>query len=502
MTGPTNDARVDRVPDMTATDAASESAPASRATEVALPHWRIDAAVLGIVAVLLRLPAFFTDKSLVFDDGVFAASAYAMRAGEAPFKTVFSSQGPLFLPLIWLGDLVGFRTVNSPRVLSVVSGVVVTIAVYAIARRITTRGRALLAAGLTTTAGTILWVTVPANADGPSLALSVLAVAFALRYRDDPRVRNAVWVGLAAGGAVSIKALSVPAVLIAGLIVLCSHKKVRDSIQAAAIAAGVAVAVYVVAALPWGIGRVWQQSFTYHNKARRIASHTGAAEKIWNTLVDRDLLVIVTLGLTIVTVIVLLVMGRRATRAQLVVVGMLVLWAFLVFALLVWEPAMWRAHVAHLVVPLALLAALRPPPWPVLAIALVVATPIWIDRNTAILWPSAYAGNDAALVRKLETLPADAQVISDDPGWVWRADRRPPGGFADVSYQRIDNDQITEDSLLRAAKTDEVCGVIVSSPLHFRRFHTLPERLEANGYERLHFGAKTLYLKRDCRPGG
>jgi len=484
------------------TEAATPAARAARAARATLPHWRIDATVLGIVAVLLRLPAFFADKSLVFDDGVFAASTYAMRAGEAPFKTVFSSQGPLFLPLLWLGDLVGFRTMNAPRVTSVVSGIVVTIAVYAIARRVTTRGRALLAAGLTTTAGTILWVTVPANADGPSLALSVLAVAFALRYRDDPRLRNAVWVGLAAGGAVSIKALSVPAVFIAGLIVLLSHKKVRDSVPAAATAAGVAVGVYLVAALPWGIGRVWQQSFTYHNQAHRIASHTGAATKIWNTLLDRDLLVMVTLGLTIVTALVLLAMGRRASRAQLLALGLLVLWAFLVFALLVWEPAMWRAHLAHLVVPLALLAALRPPPWPVLAVALVVAAPFWVENNTAILWPSAYSGTDAALVRELETLPGDALVISDDPGWVWRADHRPPGGFADVSYQRIDNHQITEESLLRAAKTDDVCGVIVSSPLHFRRFHTLPERLEANGYERLHFGAKTLYLKRDCRPGG
>lgn len=466
-----------------------------------LPHWRIDATVLGIVALLLRLPAFFADKSLVFDDGVFAVSAYAMRAGEAPFKTVFSSQGPMFLPLLWLGDLVGFRTVNSPRVLSVVSGVVVTIAVYAIARRITTRGRALLAAGLTTTAGTILWVTVPANADGPSLALSVLAVACALRYRDDPRVRNAVWVGLAAGGAVSIKALSVPAVFVAGLIVLLSHRGPRVQVRDAAVAAGTAVAVYVVAALPWGIGRVWEQSFTYHEKARRIASRAGAAEKIWDTLLDRDLLVMVTLGLTIVTAVVLLAMGRRATRMQLVVVGMLVLWAVLVVALLLWEPAMWRAHVSHLVVPLALLASLRPPPWPVLAVALLVAAPFWVGRNTAILWPGGYAGHDRALVQELETLPADALVISDDPGWVWRADHRPPGAFADVSYQRIDDKDITEDSLVRAAETDDVCGVIVSSPLHFRRFRTLPDRLEANGFERLHFGAKTLYLKRDCRPG-
>lgn len=463
-----------------------------------LPSWRVDATVLGVVALLLRLPAFFADKSLVFDDGVFAASAYAMRAGEAPFKTVFSSQGPLFLPLLWLGDLVGFRTVNSPRVLSVASGIVVTIAVYAIARRVTTRGRALLAAGLVTTTGTILWVTVPANADGPSLALSVLAVACALRYRDDPRVRNAVWVGLAAGGAVSIKALSVPAVLIAGLIVLLSHREVRD----AAIAAGTALVVYLVAALPWGIGRVWQQSFSYHNQAHRIATRAGASEKIWNTLLDRDLLVIVTLGLTVVTALALLAVGRRASREQLVVVGMLVVWVLLVLALLLWEPAMWRAHLAHLVVPLALLACLRPPPWPVLAVALVVAAPFWIDQNTAILWPSGYAGHDRALVRKLETLPGDALVISDDPGWVWRADHRPPGGFADVSYQRIDNHTITEDSLVRAAKADDVCGVIVSSPHHFRRFATLPERLETHGYEPLHFGAKTLYLKRDCRPGG
>jgi hypothetical protein len=37
--------------------------------------------------------------------------------------------------------------------------------------------------------------------------------------------------------------------------------------------------------------------------------------------------------------------------------------------------------------------------------------------------------------------------------------------------------------------------------MHFRRFHTLPERLEADGFERIHFGAKTLYRKGDCNPG-
>ncbi len=215
-----------------------ETAEAPPVTPLRFAHWRFDATVLAVVAILLRLPAFLADRSLVFDDGVFASSALAMRAGEVPFRDIFSSQGPVFLPLLWVADLVGFRTMDGPRILSVAAGVVVTIAVYSCARRLTTRANALLAAGLVTTSGSILWVTVPVNADGPSLALSVLAVAIALRYRDDPHLRTAVGMGIAAGAAVSIKALSVPAVVIAGLIVLLSHRRVRDAAAAAGDRAG------------------------------------------------------------------------------------------------------------------------------------------------------------------------------------------------------------------------------------------------------------------------
>ena len=66
----------------------------------------------------LRLPAFLASTHLTFDDGVFGASAVAMRAGGQPYRDVFSSQGPLFLPLVWVADLLGLRTANAPRVLS------------------------------------------------------------------------------------------------------------------------------------------------------------------------------------------------------------------------------------------------------------------------------------------------------------------------------------------------------------------------------------------------
>ena len=186
-------------------------------------HWRTDALVLGVVAVVLRLPALFATRSLVFDDGVFGSSALAMRGGVLPFRDVFSSQGPVFLPLVWVADLARVphpRRAAAPRASRRACSL--TIAVYSCARRVTSRGHALLAAGLVTTSGSVLWVTGPVNADGPSMALSVLAVALALRALDhvEPRLWDAVWVGLAGGAAASIKALSVPAVVIAGVVLL------------------------------------------------------------------------------------------------------------------------------------------------------------------------------------------------------------------------------------------------------------------------------------------
>jgi len=485
-----------------------ETSEASPVTSPSTPgradHWRTDALVLAIAAIVIRIPAFFAEKSLVFDDGVFASSARAMRNGELPFRDIFSSQGPVFLPLLWIADLVGFRTMDAPRLLSVAAGVLLTIAVYACARHVTTRGNALLAAGLVTTAGSVLWVTVPVNADGPSLALSVLAVAFALRYRDDPRMRNAVWMGLAAGGAVSIKALAVPAVVIAGLIVLLSNQPtragLRTGVRDAAVAAGIAAGVYVVIALPFGLADVFDQSYSYHQDAKRIATHWGAFRKLVETLWDRDKLLLVALALSAITWVVRLVVRRRAgtagDRATTIVVAFLVLWVVMVIALLVWEPAMWRAHVAHVVPPLALLAALKPPAWKVLLVAAVVTVPFAIASNTSILWPGGYSGPEAALVRQLRSFPSDAQLISDEPGLVWRSAHDTPGDFADTSYQRLDDGSITQASLVKAASDPDVCGVLVTSPTHFGRLGGLPDALAGHEYHPVQFGeAITLYQR-------
>jgi hypothetical protein len=350
-------------------------------------------------------------------------------------------------------------------------------------------------------------VTAPVNADGPSLALSVLAIAFALRYRDDPRLLNAVWVGLAVGGAMSIKALSGPAVVVAGLIVLTAPWPRRTGVRDAAIAAATALAVYLLVALPFGLGDVWDQSVTYHQDARDIATTGGAFKKVLTTLWDRDKLLVVALALAAIAYVVRLVVRRRAgrpgDRALTVVTAFFLLWTVILLALLVWEPALWRAHVAHLVPPLALLASLRPAPWKVLVVAGVVTVPFAIASNTNILWPDGYRGQQAAVVRRLETFASGARFISDEPGLVWRADRDIPGEFADASFLRIDDGRITQRSLVRGAAAHDVCGVLVTSAMHYGRFGGLADALVAEGYHPVRFGDEITLYERDsdfCRP--
>lgn len=463
-------------------------------------QWRVDAGLLALGALVVRIPAFLAPRSLVFDDGVFASSALAMRAGGAPFRDVFSSQGPLFLPLVWLGDLTGARTINSPRVLVVVSGVVLTVAVYAIARHVTSRPAALLAAVLVSTSGSVLWVTGPLNADGPSMAAALSAVAVALRCRAR-RSTGAWWplaIGVLAGLALSIKLLALPAVLVAGLVVLDVRRRKRDGLVTATTAAG----VWLVASLPWGIHRVWEQSFAYHQQAQRQHDPFGSAWVVLRTLWDRDVVVVVIVALAGLGALLAWRRGeptsastRREARAPVVLAA----WVLMTFALLVAEPALWRAHVSHIVPPLVLLAALRFPPARVLVAAIVVSVPFWAAHNHSVLLPEHYDGDEAALVHALARQPEGSLAISDEPGWVWRAGLRTPAALVDPSFQRIDAEQITAGVLARAARRPEVCAVVASSRQHFLRFSDLRRRLTVEGYSLRRVGHEIdLYVKEPC----
>jgi len=467
--------------------------------------WRIDAALLALGAVLLRLPAFFGSRHLTFDDGQYGSAVLGMRDGAAPFRDLFSSQGPLHYPVLYVFDLLGLRTLDGPRLETVVAGAVAAVAAYAIARRITTRSGALVAGALVATSGSILYVTGPLSGDGPALALALTAVALALAYRAQPTLLRAAGVGLAMGGALCIKPLVVPAALAVGGIFLLGRRW-RDG----AVAAGTAVVLFLVSAAPWGISRVWNQSIVYHRDSHRIRSFGGNVRVLVTTLLERDPFVVAALLLagvlwwwsrSHVPVGDASATSPDATRDRRQVAWLIAVWLAAQTLFLIVEPAMWRPHVSQVVAPLALFAVLRPPPWRVFVVVAVLLVPWWAVNTHEILWPPSYDGAEQALVDRLRALPDGAWVISDDPGFAWRADRRVPGNFVDVSEKRVQQGQVNATNITSAAARRQVCAVVVWAAPRFGRLHSLGKRLQSVGYTVAHHfkGIRVLYEKRDCK---
>src|SRR5262249_1852484 len=152
----------------------------------------------------------------------------------------------------------------------------------------------LVAAVLVTTSGSIVWVTAGIASDGPALAFAIGAVAVSFGYAQEPGSGRAVAAGALLGAAVVAKALAAPAGLAVALLLL-SRRRPRDLVYAA----GAAAVVAIGAALPWGLGRVWDQSVSYNRNASRLTSYWGAVTKAWHTLVDRDPIVLVAVGLAL-----------------------------------------------------------------------------------------------------------------------------------------------------------------------------------------------------------
>ncbi len=475
---------------------------------------RRDLGLLVAVTVALRLPALFAERHLTFDDGVFGASAVAMRAGGQPFRDVFSSQGPLFLPLLWVFDLLGFRRLDSPRLLSVAAGVVLVAAVYLAAREVADRPGALLAAGLTTGCASVLWVTGPVAADGVALAFAAITMCLVLRWRDDLTVGRAIGIGLAVSAAISVKSL-IGVVLIPVAIALLAGRRLMPILAGAL----TAVAFHFALWLPWGVGNVWDQAYAYHLDVAGSRTPFANLKKTLSTLGDRDLPLVACL---------VLVLGLAAWQAwthryrphDAELVGelgqerptsptssrwlgpdpLLGLWLAGVVLMLLAEHPMWRPHVSHLVPPLALFVARHRPPWrPLVAIAVLVV-PYHVVHSWELLHTTPYRGTTGEMVDQLALLPDGALAISDDPGIVWRAGRRTTDDFVDTSRLRIDTGRMDSDSVMAAAERRDVCGVVIRSSQRWGSFEDLPGRLEAAGYhpELVDERGRTYWRNRGC----
>jgi hypothetical protein len=429
------------------------------------------------VAAVVRLPTFLSSRALSFDDGVYGASVVDMRRGLLPYREVFSSQGPLHLPLLYLGDVVGLHSIDAPRMTPLLAGVVTTVAIWASARRLRATATAAIVAGLlVATTGTMLWATGQITGDGPAAALTALAVWAALVYRDDPRWWRACLVGALFGGALATKPIVFAAIVPLGAW-LWSRRRARHVV----VAAPSAIAVWLASAVPWGLARVWEQSVEYHTGAGPSYSKPFQLEKLLTTLLTRDAVIVAALVLAVVAAV---LGGRRlSVRGDALV---LALWLGAVALVLVFEKAMFANHLAAIILPLVLLVAIRPPPWRWLAIALVALVPWETANQHDILWPSRLAGSDAQVVAALRDLPSGAQAIADDPGLVWRAGLSTPAQMNDTTDMRVFLGSLPTAVVARAAASARTCAVVITPGGFGNQLAGLRTAIAAEGYHLAH----------------
>jgi hypothetical protein len=477
----------------------------------------LDILGLGLGAILLRIPSLLAPTNLGYDDGGYGVAAIAMREGYEPFRDIFSSQGPLFLPLVHLADLVGFETLDAPRLLAVLAGAVTSIAVYCAGRELMDRGRALLAGALTATSGILLWTTGPLTSDGTAAALSVSAVAVALVYRRRPSTWIAIAIAVLAGSAFSVKNLLVTPALLIAWVLVASRRRIIDAVL---VPVG-AVAVLVLASAPWGFQDVYQQSIQYHLDKTGEGNRGGNASKLVTTYLRRSTF-LVGLGIVgLVTNVVNRLSGGRFRPPDLPVSAhsaegdlreggltgetrILWWWAGLVLVVLLLQDPMFRNHLAALVAPLSLLVARFRPSWRAVAIAAILTIPFQAWQLHDLLVPEDYSGDEAIVVDHLRALPDGAWALSDEPGFIWRAGKATDPFYVDPSvlriHSRVKDIAITEDRLVRAAANPRQCAFVIWAPVRFGSFPGLPARLEEIGYQQVEdFGhGRGVWLRRPC----
>ncbi|MFM8237770.1 MAG: glycosyltransferase family 39 protein [Actinomycetota bacterium] len=471
----------------------AEPAPTSRRA----PTPRLDGLLVAEIALLARLPMALADRGLLFDDGVYGISVIDMRRGLAPYAGVFASQGPLHYPLLRLGDLIGFQTADAPRLTPVVAGVLTSVAVWAVARRLRSgRGPALIAGLLCATSGSMIRSTANITGDAPALALATAAVWAALAHRDRPRTRTALLTGVLIGGALAVKPLAGTA-LVPVIWWLHGGRPTRTALRDLAAAGGAAIATWFAAALPFGLGPVWDQSIAYHLGGGPEPSKASHLVKLVTVVPERDGFVVLAAVLALIATLT----GRAGTTARRADAMMIAVWVGTTAAILVLQQALYANHFVNLVVALCCAYAVRPPPARWLAIAVIAAVPWWLVHNHTFLRPPGWTTTEQALLDDLRALPAGSRAIADEPGYLWRAGLSTPPLMNDPARARIDQASLTTESLVAAARTPRACAVVIWTERFGELLPNLRPALTRAGYERTaDYGrGRELWVRDVCR---
>jgi hypothetical protein len=472
-----------------------------RLADVAAP------AVVVVAAVIARIQLVFATRLPWYDDGVFLASVMAMRRGELPFHDVFSSQGPVFLPVAWLFDVVGLRHIWSARLSMMIAGIIIALCVYVICDHLTSRWAASALGVVAAISGTILPASGPLQSDGMAMAFGLMAFTVATKRADR---RWAPYVaGLLVGMALATKSLLVLPLVVGTVVIFLVLRRFVAVLVIGAVAALTGLAV----ALPFGLNNVWEQYIEFHTTVPRNIDVSHNIARVWQYLFGHDLLVIALVGIAAIAALWTVWRRRRSTVSEdgpsfaigqlmsdnVVVIGA-VAWLICSLGVLIFLSELESGrirYVGFIVPPLLVLVAASQLRSAVVIAAVVVFVPFHIDSNDGYFDPRPMSGREQAAVSALEQIPPGALVVTDAPGLAIAADRGVATEMVDTSYARIDAGDITSEDVIAAASNDEVCAVLIISGRFNSLDADLPDELGELGYQVTKtFGGDRLLMQR------
>lgn len=212
-----------------------------------------------------------------YDAGVYLESARMMRRGYPLYGVIFSSQPPLWLPLVALSFHCFGESVLAGQLVTATAGLV-TVAATMMATAYLCGWPGGLMAGVLVMLSPLLlkWGRI-VTPDLPSVAFAAVAMALAVHYVQNGRRRWLLAAALAATCSVLVKLPGVYVFPALGLMLIARwygvpglnyRQRARAVACDALIFAGVFAGLTLAVVLMMGAGEVWRQVVTFHAAAR------------------------------------------------------------------------------------------------------------------------------------------------------------------------------------------------------------------------------------------
>ena len=425
-----------------------------------LPGWAVVAiAVAFAICEALLLNVRIRD----FDEGVYWQSLAAMARSEPLFSSVFASQPPAFYYLLLPLYLVG-RSLASLRLTVALIGIVGLVALYWTARLVAGRAAGLVAVALGATSWLYFHQSAILQADGPSVAVSMVAVLSAVlagRNSGPPALLLAAAAGLALVASAGIKLMGAITVIPVA-IALLGGRPIKPDRLLAGLAGGVLGLILVLIPAAGAPGEALDQLVLVHLRAAGAGQQT-LGENLQLLLYRREL------PLECLALISLAVAILRRQGAILFPAS----WSAAAFlSLLLYHP-LFPHHVVILALPLALTAAVglgeiatesgvRAVAFAALVLATAVAGAYVVLSDIKLAFTPDL--HNAEMVTAVTGLGRSSDFwITDNPYAIAAGGRAVPGPLVDMSSQRIRAGLLTVTDLERARTRYQVRWILEDS---------------------------------------